>query len=57
MTEESVHNNPRDPTKERFMRLEEKVANISHNMSLLMEALEIKLIPFVEVGGLNLVIR
>jgi hypothetical protein len=57
MVDESVHNNPRDPTEERFVRLEEKVTDISHNMSLLMVALASKLRPFREVGGSNSEIR
>jgi hypothetical protein len=40
-------------TEERFVRLEEKVIDISRNMSLLMVALARKLGPFREVGGSN----
>jgi hypothetical protein len=36
MVDESVHNNPRDPTKEIFVWLEEQFVNNSHNMNLLM---------------------
>jgi hypothetical protein len=39
------------------VRLEEKVVDISHNMSLLMVALASKLRPFREVGGSNSEIR
>ena len=56
MADESVHNNPRDPTEEIFVRLEEQVTGISRNTSL-MAALARKLIPFREVGGSNLEIR
>jgi hypothetical protein len=57
MDDEYVHNNPRDLMEERFVRLEEKVANISCNMSLLMAALVRNLGLFKEVGGLNSKIR
>jgi hypothetical protein len=39
MVDESIHNNPQDPVEEIFVRLEEKVIDISHNMTLLMVAL------------------
>jgi hypothetical protein len=47
MANEFVHNNPRDTVKERFTRLEEKVTNISHNVSLLMVTLASKLKSFI----------
>jgi hypothetical protein len=37
--------------------MEEKVIDISHNMSLLMEALSINIGPFEEDGGSNSYIR
>ena len=52
-----IHNNPRDPTKEIFVSLEVKVTDISHNMSLLMEALVKNIRPFKAVGGSNIEIR
>ena len=48
-----VHNNPRDPTKERFARLEEKFIDISCNMSLLIVDLANKFEPFREVSVSN----
>jgi hypothetical protein len=54
MVDGYVHNNPQYPIEERFMRLEEKVTNISCNMFLLMVDLASKLGPFGEVGGSNL---
>jgi hypothetical protein len=51
MENEYVHNNPRDPTKERFERLEVQFSDIGHNMNLLMVALSIKLRPFRDDGG------
>jgi hypothetical protein len=53
MADESVHNNPRDPTEERFEWLEAQVVDISHNMNLLMVALARKLRPFGDDGGSN----
>jgi hypothetical protein len=53
MVDEFVHNNPQDLVEEIFVRLEEKVTDISHNMSLLMVALASNLRPFREVGGSN----
>jgi hypothetical protein len=53
MADESVHNNPRDPIEEIFMRLEEKVVGISHNMALITVALEIKVGSFGEARGSN----
>jgi hypothetical protein len=53
MVDKFVHNNPQDPTKERFARLKEQVTNISRNMSLLMAALASKLEPYEEAGGSN----
>jgi len=52
MGDKSV-NEPRDPTKERFSRLEEQVTVINHNVNLLMIALSHKLRIFGEEGGLN----
>jgi hypothetical protein len=46
MVNEFVHNNPQDPMEERFVRLEEKVFDISYNMTLLMEAMENKFRSF-----------
>jgi hypothetical protein len=53
MVDESIHNNPWDAVEERFVRLEEKVVDISCNMALLMVALVNKFGPFGEVGGSN----
>jgi hypothetical protein len=53
MANESIHNNPRDPTEERFVWLEEKVTDISCNMFLLMMALSNKLGPFGEARVSN----
>jgi hypothetical protein len=51
--QQSVHYNPPDAVEEIFARLEEQVIDISHNMALLMVALENKFRPFGEVGGSN----
>jgi hypothetical protein len=51
MVDEFVNKNPLDPIEEIFVRLEEKFADISCIMSLLMEALESKLELVREVGG------
>jgi hypothetical protein len=56
MVDESVHNNPRDPTEER-LEWEAQVADINRNMNLLMAALASKLEPFEDDGGSNLEIR
>jgi hypothetical protein len=53
MDDKSVHNNPRYPTEEIFVRMEEQVVDISHNMSLLMATLERNVRPYGEVGGSN----
>jgi hypothetical protein len=53
MANESVHNNPQDLVEERFVMLEEKVVDISCNMTLLMVDLTKKLRLFGEVGGSN----
>jgi hypothetical protein len=53
MSDEFVHKNPRDPAKERFVRLEEKFIDIYHDMSLFMMALTSKIRPFREVGCSN----
>ena len=45
-------NEPRDPAKVRFTRLEQ-VENINHNVNLLMETLNSKLGIFGEEGDLN----
>jgi hypothetical protein len=57
MVDEFFHKNPPDLPKEIFVRLEEKVDDISHNMTLCMVALSNKLIPFEEVRGSNSKIR
>jgi hypothetical protein len=57
MANESAHNNPQDLAEERFVRLEEQVTNISHNMALLMAALASKLESFGEAGGSKSKIR
>jgi hypothetical protein len=54
MVDESVHNDPRDPAEEIFLRMEEQVTHICHNMSFLMVALARKFSPFGEVGDSNL---
>jgi len=54
MVDESIHNNPWDATEERFMKIEEKVVDISSNMALLMEALSNKFETFEEVGSSKL---
>jgi hypothetical protein len=46
MADEYVHNDPQDPGEDIFVRLEEKVDNISCNMTLLMEALANKIRSF-----------
>jgi hypothetical protein len=46
--------NPRDESKEIFSKMEAKVTNISHNMSILMLALKNKFGPFREFGISNL---
>jgi hypothetical protein len=51
MVNESIHKNPQGPIEERFLRMEEQVVNIYHNMSLLMVTLTSKIIQFEEVGG------
>jgi hypothetical protein len=57
MANESIHKNPQDMTKEICARLEEQVADISHNMSFLVVALANKLEPFRKIGGSNSKIR
>jgi len=52
MTDEPV-NEACDPTKVRFMRLEKQVANINHNVSVLMVDLNRKMKIFGEYGGSN----
>jgi hypothetical protein len=54
MVDESSHHNHQDASKAIFVRLEEKVTNISCNMVLLMVALANKFGPFKEVGGSKL---
>ena len=46
-------NYPWDDLEERFSKLEAQASNISHNMAILMEALEIKFEPFEEFGSSN----
>jgi hypothetical protein len=53
MADKFVHNNPRNPMEERFLKLEEKFVDVSRNMALLMEALASNLEPFEDVGGSN----
>jgi hypothetical protein len=53
MANESIHKNPQDLVEERFMRMEDQVVDISHNISLLTAALERNLKPFGEVAGSN----
>jgi hypothetical protein len=50
MTDESIHNNPRDPAEERFEQLEEQVVDINYNMKLFMES---NLRPLRDDGGSN----
>jgi len=54
MVEKSIHNNPWDLAKDRFVRLEEKVVDIFFNMSLLFVVLTSNIELFGEVGGSNL---
>jgi len=49
--------NPCNPVEERFVSMEDKVVDISHNMSLLMEVLERKVMLFGKFGGLNAEIK
>jgi hypothetical protein len=51
MEDDFSHRNPHDEVIERFMKLEEQVVDISHNMSPLMVALENKFGIFGEVGS------
>jgi hypothetical protein len=53
MVDKFVYNNHRDPIEEIFEWLEAYVSDISHNMNLLMEALERKIRPFGDDGGSN----
>jgi hypothetical protein len=53
MADEFFHKNPRDATKERFMRLEEKFVEISHNIVVLMVTLVNNFEPFEDFGGSN----
>jgi hypothetical protein len=53
MVDESSHNNPQDIAKEKFLRSEEQVIDISRNMALLMGALANTFGPFEEVSGSN----
>jgi hypothetical protein len=57
MANNSFHNNPQYMEEERFVRLEEKFIEISHNMFLLVEALASNLGPFKEIGSSNSEIR
>jgi hypothetical protein len=54
MVDESIHNNPVDPIEEIFVRLEDQVIDISHNMALLMASIANLLKLFGEFGGSNL---
>lgn len=56
MVDESI-NNPHDPMEERFAQLKSQVANINHNMSLLMVALNNKLWIFNVYGCSNIEVR
>jgi len=51
---DEFNRNPRGELEERFKRLEVQVFDISHNMSILMEALENMFGPFKEFGSSNL---
>jgi hypothetical protein len=53
MADAYCHNNPRDPTEERFERLEVQFVDISRNMNLLTVALAINLKPFGGDGVSN----
>jgi hypothetical protein len=53
MADVYVYNNPRDPVEEIFEQLEAHVFNITHNMNLLVVALERNLGPFRDDGGSN----
>jgi hypothetical protein len=53
MADDYIHNNPWDAMEEIFFRLEERVVNISCNISLLMVALENRFVPFRKVGVSN----
>jgi hypothetical protein len=53
MVDKFVHNNHQDPVEEIFERLEAQVADINHNMNLLMEALVRNFRPFKDDGGFN----
>jgi hypothetical protein len=48
--EDDYNRNQRDESEERFIKMEEHVSNISHNMNILMVALERKFGPFGEFG-------
>jgi predicted neutral ceramidase superfamily lipid hydrolase len=54
MVDDSIHKNTQDTSEESFLRIEEKVVDISHNMSLLMVVITNNFGPFREVGGSNL---
>jgi hypothetical protein len=54
MVDESSHNNPWDTIKEiLFVRLEEQIIDISHNMAFLMTTIANNFGLFWEVGGSN----
>jgi len=53
MDDESVHNNPRVVANEISARMEEKVLDISCNMSFLMATIASKLKLYGEDGGFN----
>jgi hypothetical protein len=53
MVNESIHNIPQDLVEEIFETLEAQVADINHNMNLLMVALASKPEPFGDDEGSN----
>jgi hypothetical protein len=57
MIDEYVHNNPQDPTEERFGTMEEKSIGISRNMSLLMVDLARNLKSYRDIEGSDFEIR
>ena len=53
MVDEYNNRNPWDEIKDIFLKMEGKVTDISHNMSILMLVLENKFGLFKEFGGSN----
>jgi hypothetical protein len=53
MADKYAHNNPQDPVKGRFVKMEEQVPSISRNTPLLIVSLESKLRSFREARGSN----